>query len=891
MRLVMETKAKYLYRKSRSAKSGVYIAVLLVNVFVLTGIGAVYAAYTMNYRQKLFTENINNVENLSAASANAACTYVRGMGVKIDDIVNYIRLKDLSADAAVRYLGEANTDPDVRFQLVLCGSYGDTGKVSFGDYSGISVRKIKKEDGSFETREKKIIYGSGYYDIRRSFTDAGNDILHNAGFALEFTDPDTKRKCFAVCRHVVLKDGSAKTKLYTVLLVVNSQTALNAYNMHEKYDGQSTVLINKDGDYIIKNSDYRNVNFYDYIVNYNGLTLDRKALLQKEVADAASGGKPATNLFYKNHKGYDCVFSVAAMNNGWHSVTCVPLSSFDLEDEDVNYSLIILLLFLALFVLDGAAIYSVGKAMSYNVTVAELATEEANRANQAKSRFLSTMSHELRTPLNAIIGFASLAGDHLKDPTLLGDYLKKINISSKLLLQLISDILDISAIESGKMKISNGEFDIARLISSLSAIYYDQCSAKGVEFNVVLKNIHSETLVGDSVRVNQVLLNFLSNAVKFTPKGGSVTLKVETVKRENTSVTVRFDVTDTGCGISGELQTRLFEPFERADGDAARRYGGTGLGLSIAKNLTQLMNGQIGVESREGVGSRFWVELPFAAPGKQTSRSFSPIKGMRAVVAVNNACEREYIGQILSNVGVAHSLAENAEAALKLLREEKSGATPFDLCILDWKMSDLNSVDATKKIRGEFDGQDLRIMVLAYDIAEAKQRSLEAGADLILGKPLFSSALYNVLEEMSAGQVRTVPDMVPEYDLHGKRVLLVEDNAINAEIASLILTKFGLDVETAENGRLGCESFAASAPGYFDAILMDIQMPVMNGYQAAAAIRACSHPDAESIPILAMTADIFSDDVERSRAAGMNEHISKPIDPHGLYLILKKYLS
>ncbi|MDO5563119.1 MAG: ATP-binding protein, partial [Synergistaceae bacterium] len=680
-------------------KPSVYIAVLLVNVLVFACIGAAYIAYTRSYGKKLFDENINNVENLNAASANAASTYIKSMGVKIDDVVNYIEASGMDVKEAVWYLGEANTDPDKQFQLVLSGYYGETDKLSYGDFSGTSIRKIKNADGSTETYQKKIVYGSAYYDIRRSFTNINDETMHDSGFVPEFTDPDTKQKCFAVYRHIILKDTDGRKKLYTVLLAVNSPKALNSYKMQDTYSGQSTVLFNEAGNYIIKNSDYRNANFYDYIVNYNGLTLDQRQQIRQSVLDAAASDRQITNLFYKNHKGVDCVFSVAAMNNGWYSVTCVPISSFfSHEDEGFNYSLIILLLFLALFAFDGAVIYYVGKIMNYNVAVAELATEEAIRANQAKSLFLSTMSHELRTPLNAIIGFAALSADSVDDPPTLRDYLKKIDISSKLLLQLISDILDVSAIESGKLKINEGEFDIAKLITALSVIYYDQCAAKGIEFSVVLKNIHSETLVGDSVRVNQILLNFLSNAVKFTPSGGSVTLRVETMRREGAAVVIRFDVVDTGCGISDELKTRLFEPFERAEGDAARKYSGTGLGLSIARNLAKLMKGRVGVESKEGEGSRFWVELPFAAPPDTKRRSFSPIVGLRVAAAINNADEREYIGQILSNLGVQHGLADSADAALALLREEKDGEKPFNLCMLDWKMPDLNAVDATKKI-------------------------------------------------------------------------------------------------------------------------------------------------------------------------------------------------
>ena len=880
-------------QENRRIKPWIYAAALLLNVLAFAFIGAVYRAADRSYSRQLFEENIHNVENLNVASANAAHTYTNGLGVKIDDATSYIESKRLTYTETVQYLSDSNTDPDRQFQLVLSGSYGEKDTLRFGDYSGVSIRKVRRADGTLATVLTDIQYGGGYYDIYRSFTDVRDESFHGVCFAPEFTDPDTKLKCFAVYRHTDLLDDAGQRSLYTILLAVNSETALNAYDVKTKYEGQSAVLVNADGDYIIKNSDYRNVNFYDYIVNYNDLTLDWRNRLQQTILEGTSTPGANVNLFYKNHQGEDCVFSVAAIKNGWYSITCVPLSSFQSigASEGTDYSLIIVLLFAVLFLADGVAIVFIVKSMRENVAVAERATQQANDASMAKSRFLSTMSHELRTPLNAIIGLVALSWDSLNQPTVLRDYLKKIDISSKLLLQLISDILDVSAIESNKMKLTSDEFDITKLITSLSAIYYDQCASKGISFHVALKGMHSETLIGDSVRVNQVLLNFLSNAVKFTPSGGSVTLRAEQIHRESGYAVIRFTVEDSGCGISSELRTRLFQPFERAAGDAARRHSGTGLGLSIAKNLTEMMNGRVGVESTEGEGSRFWAEIPFGVPSDAPRRSFSPIANLRALVVLSDADEREYVGQILTGFGVERVLSGSAEAAMQLLRERRAGGKPFNLCILDWKMSDLNGLDAARRIRAEFDEASLRIMILAYDLAEASARCAEAGADLVCGKPVFPSALYNSLGELSAAHVAHVIPMPSErYTLGGKRVLLVEDNKLNTEIARLLLNKAGVEVETAEDGQIGCNLFFASPDGYYDAILMDIQMPVMDGYQATAAIRAGTHPQSGTIPILAMTANAFAEDVERAKAAGMNEHIAKPVVPDNLYEVLQKHL-
>ena len=875
--------------EGRNIKPWVYVAALLLNIVVFLFIGTVYLSSSRSYKQKLFQENIRNVESLNAASANAAYTYTNGMKVKINDIVSYIQANQLTYEQVVQYLEAANTDPDRQLQLVLSGSYGSTGQLSFGDYSGLSFRREKGTGGAAETLVTEIQYGSGYYEIFASFTDVNDADNNGLCFAQEFTDPDTKLKCFATYRHVDLVDGDGKKKLYTVLLAIPSQTALSSYNMQSEYAGQSTVLVNGDGYYIIKNSEYRNANFYDYIVNYNGLTLDWKERLQQQVREGAAQGA-SVNLYYKNHQGADCVFAVNAMKTGWYSITCVPLSSFALQDTSVNYSLVILLLFLLLFAIDGVAIFVVGRILRYNIGVAERAQKEAVNANKAKSRFLSTMSHELRTPLNAIIGLVSLSGDSIDDPPVLKNYLKKIDISSKLLLQLISDILDVSAIESDKLKLNSGEFDIAKLITSLSAIYYDQCAAKGIEFEVSLKNMTSTGLVGDSVRVNQVLLNFLSNAVKFTPSGGKVILRAEQLKREADQALVRFEVADTGCGISDEMLGRLFQPFERANGDAARKYSGSGLGLSIAKNLIELMQGAVGVESAEGAGTCFWAEIPFGVPADAKRHSYSVLGNLRVLAVIHSPDEQAYIGQMLAGFGVEYTLADTGATALALLHAYAEVETPFDLCMVDWKLSDWNALDTIRKIRADFGDKSPRIMVLAYDIADASARCTEAGAELVFGKPVFPSALYNTLEEIANHHETPHFTVKKGAALTGKRVLLVEDNIVNIEIASLLLGKFGLAVEPAENGQLGVERFTSSPDGYYDVILMDVQMPVMNGYEATRAIRRSGHPQAKTIPILAMTADAFAEDVEKSREAGMNEHISKPVVPEMLYNILKSYL-
>jgi signal transduction histidine kinase/CheY-like chemotaxis protein len=866
-----------------------FAAIILFNVLAFAAIGVSYFYYTSAYREKLYQENLNNVENLNIASANAAGNYIFTMGTKVDDTAGYIMSHGLNYEEAVAYLGESNSDPERVFQLIRSAYYED-GVLKSGDYTGVSISRTLLPDGSLDTTQHAVDYTRNYGDLQEAMDDLHDDDFDSVCTAPEFTDADTKLKSFAIYRHVTLEDAHGEQACYTLLVAVNSAQTLRSFNLQNEFEGQSTVLINSSGDYIIKSTDFKGANFYEYLRDYNALTLDQENQIRQNVLSTLQYGERTTSdLFYQSHEGRDCVFCVSAMPNRWYSVTCVPLDSFELENDRIDLSLIILLLFCALFIVDAIAILFAGKAMQRNVSIAENATREAEIANQAKSRFLSTMSHELRTPLNAILGLVSLSGDQIENPTVLSDYFRKIDSSAKLLLQLISDILDVSAIESNKLRLNRSEFDLGKLVSSLSAIYFDQCAAKGIAFNAILIDIHTEMLIGDSVRMNQILLNFLSNAVKFTPSGGRITLKVRQVREEDDTVVLRFDVIDTGCGISDELKTRLFKPFEQEAGDTARRLGGTGLGLSIAKNLTELMGGTISMESTVGEGSRFSAEIPFALPEKRAHSEPQRIDSMYALAAIGDGETGEHIRQMLSHFGIDCTLTDCGTTALELLAQKSGSTQPYTLCILDWKLPDMNAAEISECIRTAY-GELPHIVVLAYDIIAAKGPCIASGVNTVLTKPVFSSDLYNALLEIANGSATVAQEDSVRFDFTGRRILLVEDNPLNAEIARMLLARAGFAVETAENGQIGVEMLTASPDGYFSAILMDVQMPVMNGYEATRAIRASAHPQARSIPILAMTADAFSEDVERAAAAGMNEHIAKPIDPDLLFAKLDEHL-
>ena len=525
---------------------------------------------------------------------------------------------------------------------------------------------------------------------------------------------------------------------------------------------------------------------------------------------------------------------------------------------------------------------------------AEHAREIAETANRAKSEFLSNMSHDIRTPMNAIVGMTTIAKSHIDDKETVEDCLRKISLSSKQLLGLINDILDMAKIESGKMTLSPEALSLRQAMETVCEIVRPQIKANGQNFDIFISKIIAEDIYYDSVRLNQVLLNFLSNAMKFTPREGSIQIHIwqeESPKGEN-YVRTHFTVKDTGMGITEEFQKKLFTAFEREDKRRIQKTHGTGLGLTITKHIIDAMGGTIEVHSKVGEGTAFHFAVDFEKVKVAEKDMKLPPWKILVVDDDQDLCRTAE--RSLRELGAKPEGCNDGESALKMVKEAHEKGEDYFALLIDYKMAGMNGIETARKIR-EFMGKDAHPpinLISAYDWKEIEDEAHSAGVDGFIAKPLFKSTLYNELKQYVEDETEThdLPEENHEISLKGVKILLAEDMEVNAQIAMMLLEESGASVDWAENGKLATEMFEKSSEGYYQAILMDLRMPVMNGYEATETIRSMKRSDATKIPIFAMTADAFADDVAKCMAAGMNAHIAKPVDIDNLKKLLVSHV-
>lgn len=522
----------------------------------------------------------------------------------------------------------------------------------------------------------------------------------------------------------------------------------------------------------------------------------------------------------------------------------------------------------------------------------ERAIRQETAANRAKREFLFNMSHDIRTPMNAIIGFTSLAATHIDNREQVLDYLKKTATASQHLLSLINDVLDMSRIESGKVSLELRPVHLPELVHDLRDIIQSSITAKRISLFIDMVDVEDEDVVADPMRLNQIMLNILSNAIKFTPVGGMITLRIiQKQTAPHGSVDYEFHIRDTGIGMSSAFQEHIFEQFAREETSTVSKIQGTGLGMAITKNLVDMMGGSISVESEPGKGSEFTVSLRFPISGEQAAPQRIPqLEGLRALVADDDTDTCLNVSKMLRMIGMRSDWTTSGHEAVVRTQDAIEQGDGFDVFIIDWMIPDLNGLEVVRRIRRLIGSNTPIIILTAYDWADIEVEAKAAGVTAFCAKPLFMSELRRILAEPFL-PAEAAEQTEKKADFAGKRLLVVEDNALNREIAVTVLEEGGFEVDTAENGKIAVDKVRESAPGYYDLVLMDIQMPIMDGYAAARAIRALPDSEKAGLPIVAMTANAFDEDRQNAEKAGMNGHLSKPFDMQQLLTMLREKLS
>ena len=531
------------------------------------------------------------------------------------------------------------------------------------------------------------------------------------------------------------------------------------------------------------------------------------------------------------------------------------------------------------------------KSMAKNQALSD-ALAVAEEANKAKTSFLSNMSHEIRTPMNAIIGLDTIALNEKGISATTKDHLEKIGSSARHLLQLINDILDMSRIESGRTTLKNEEFSISHLLEQINTLVSSQCNEKGLGYRCDINGHIDDYYIGDDMKLRQILLNILSNAVKFTPKGGKVDFTVERVASFDKKSTLRFKIKDTGIGIDKEFLPKIFDAFTQEDASNTTKYGSSGLGMAITKSLVEMMNGKIAAESEKGKGTTFTVTVTLEDSQRKhdADEAEMSVHDMKVLIVDDDPVACEHARLVLEKVGIPADTASSGPEAVEKVKFRHARFESYNLILVDWQMPDMDGVETTRQIRSIVGNESAIIILTAYRWDEITEEAVAAGVDSFLAKPLFAS---NVMEEFrQAVKKKNIVAIQKERkaELKGRRVLLAEDVAINAEIVMMLLSMKEMVTEHAVNGKIAVDMFAEHPENYYDAILMDIRMPEMDGLTATAKIREMDRPDAKEIPIIALTANAFDEDVQRSLQAGLNVHLSKPTDPEHLFGTLERLI-
>ena len=830
--------------------------VIAVNVFITVAMLTFVFLYSSFEHRDTTQRQIEHFENTAVTMERVTENYLEGEQRICDVWARYINSKEMTMEEAVSFISISHVLPNASAHIV----YLDT-------LSGLSTRAKKDISDDYSvsyTRMDLLNDVSWIYDIGRSIN-----------ISRAYTNPVNGEQSLAFCNFITLHDPETGDSRDAVLLRVLPISELEQKWVfpQEEFENAELSIIDADGDYIIKGHSYKNSSFFEFYKSYNVIdSVSAQDLYGKVTSSTGS-------FIMRNSRGEECIlaYTPVAATGGWTLLSFMPMKDLNVNTENWLLIGVVSAGLLILFVFDLAVMLYFNKRL-------HAAAREAEAANKAKTDFLSTMSHDIRTPMNAIMGLTTLTEKNLGDPESVADNLRKIGLASNHLLTLINDILDISKVESGKLNLSPLTFSIVETAENLINISQPMIKEKNIDFSFRIDSMEKEYLYADQLRLNQIYINILSNAIKYTEPGGRVSVDMR--EKESAvagSVKLIYVVSDTGIGMSPEFMKKMYEPFSRQTDSRVNTIQGTGLGLAITKQMVELMNGTIECQSEQGKGTTFTITLDIPVADKQLEEMrLDPID---VLIVDDDEVLLETAVDTLESLGVTVEKAKDGLSALGMIRHRKEAGNQYGVAILDWKMPGMDGVTTVRHIRTEIDANIPILLISSYDWSDIEDTAKEAGVNGFISKPLFRSKLYEKLNELLGKEAKSIEPEDDYSDLAGLNILIAEDNDINWEIISAMLSMFGITTERAENGQICVEKMIEAGKGKYALIFMDIQMPIMNGLEATKNIRALDDPWASSIPIIAMTADAFSENVAECMSVGMNGHIAKPID---MKLVIKE---
>ncbi|MBQ3285079.1 MAG: response regulator [Ruminococcus sp.] len=830
--------------------------VIIVNAIIMAAILVFVVLYSQFESKDTYSRQIEHFQNITVTMEHVTENYLEGEQRICDVWARYINNNPMTMEEAHEFICSSRVLENTSAHLV----YRDT-------LTGLSTRPKQGAADDYTVTYQRI-------DLLEDVSWI-NEIGESINVSRAYTNPMNGEQSLAFCDRVTLKDPDSSAPVEAILLRVIPVLELEQKWVfpQEEFANAELSMIDSKGDYILKGYSFKNSNFFEFYKSYNPSDpASSKALFDKITSATGS-------LSMVNSHGEECILAYTPLTDsvGWTLLGFVPAKDLSGGIENwllvgtVSAGLLILFLFDLLYMLN------LNKRL-------QVTAKEAENANKAKTDFLSAMSHDIRTPMNAIIGLTTIAENNLGDVASTGESIRKIRLAGNHLLTLINDILDISKVESGKLKLTPLTFSIEETVENLINISQPMVKEKNIDFTFWINGMEKEYLHTDQLRLNQIYINILSNAVKYTEPGGSVNVEL----REEESavpgcIQLTYVVADTGIGMSPEYMATMYQPFSRQIDSRVNKIQGTGLGLAITKQMVELLGGTIECQSEEGKGTTFTVVLDIPAADRQ--RDNLRLEPVDVLVVDDDESTLTTAADTLEALGASAQQARSGAEAISMIEQKHLSGRDYDVVIVDWKMSGTDGIETIRRISSNAEWKIPFLLISAYDWSDIEDKAKEAGATGFIRKPFFRSTLYEKINDLTGNNSDSREPEDDYSDLQGLHILIAEDNDINWEIISAMLGMFGITTDRAENGRVCVDMINSAAEGSYEMIFMDVQMPEMNGLDATRAIRSSENPWVSSIPIVAMTADAFSENVAECLNAGMNGHIAKPVD---IKLVIKE---